>query len=137
MGKVNPSDSSAYNKIGAGTEITGDIKSKGDIRIDGTIKGSLHSEGKVVVGESGVVEGDITCQNADVEGTIKANINVAELLSLKATAKLIGEITTKKLAIEPGAIFSGHCSMGGVVKEMKHGETSTSKRAYTEAEASA
>jgi len=119
MAKVTPSDSS-YNKIGAGTVIQGDIRSKGDIRIDGTINGSLHVEGKVVVGETGVVEGDVTCQNADVEGLIKATITVQELLSLKATAKLLGDVKSKKLAVEPGAIFSATCDMGGLVKELKH-----------------
>ena len=84
-----------------------------------------------------MIEGEVQCQNADVESTIKAKITVEELLSLKATAKLLGEITTKKLAIEPGAIFSGNCHMGGVVKEMKHGEDTVKAKQFAEAEATA
>ncbi|HEU4717342.1 MAG TPA: polymer-forming cytoskeletal protein, partial [Bacteroidia bacterium] len=61
-----------------------------------------------------------TCQNADVSGNVRGKIHVAELLALKATSKLNGEINTGKLSIEPGADFSGSCSMGGVVKEIQH-----------------
>lgn len=136
MAKGIPSDA-AYTKVGTGTVLTGDIISKGDIRIDGTITGSLKADGKVVVGETGVVEGEITCQNADVEGLVKANITVADLLSLKATARLLGEIETKKLAIEPGAVFTGSCSMGGVVKELKHAEEQPSRKALAAAEQTA
>ena len=55
------STSSAINMIGDGTIITGDIKSKGDIRVDGSLKGSIDTEGKVVVGPAGMVEGDVIC----------------------------------------------------------------------------
>ena len=119
MAKINESESPSVNLIGTGTTIVGDIKSTGDIRIDGTLKGSIHSKGKVVVGSTGNVEGEITCRNSDISGTLKVKIIVSELLSLKPTAKLTGEITTNKLAIEPGASFSGTCSMGAVVKDIK------------------
>jgi cytoskeletal protein CcmA (bactofilin family) len=79
----------------------------------------------VVIGQSGVVDGELNCQNADISGTVKAKVTVAELLTLKATAKLSGDISTSKLAIEPGANFSGACSMGGIVKDFsKHGAQS-------------
>ena len=107
------------NLIGVGTTIIGDITSSGDIRVDGTLKGSINTKGKVVVGSTGIVEGDVTCQNADVSGEIKAKITVSELLSLKTTAKLDGDIIANKLAIEPGATFSGSCSMGAVIKDIK------------------
>ena len=113
---------SAVNMIGSGTVITGDIHSKGDIRIDGVLKGSVITEGKVVLGKEGVIEGDIGCSAADISGTIKAKITVSQLLSLKASAKLNGDITTNKLSIEPGAEFTGSCSMGAVIKEIKHEE---------------
>ena len=108
----------AVNMIGAGTIITGDIVSKGDIRIDGTLKGSVNTEGRVVLGCEGIIEGHVICTNADVSGTIKAKITVSQLLSLKTTAKLNGDITTNKLSIEPGAAFSGSCSMGAVIKDL-------------------
>jgi len=106
------------NMIGAGTIITGDIVSKGDIRVDGTLKGSLDTEGKVVLGREGMIEGDVICKDADISGTIKAKITVSQLLSLKTTAKLNGDIITNKLSIEPGAAFSGSCSMGAVIKDL-------------------
>ncbi|MBT3621665.1 polymer-forming cytoskeletal protein [Flavobacteriales bacterium] len=109
----------AVNMIGAGTVITGDVFSKGDIRVDGTLKGSVITEGKVVLGREGIIEGDIECKDADISGTIKAKISVSQLLSLKATAKLNGDIITNKLSIEPGAEFTGSCSMGAVIKDIK------------------
>ena len=110
---------SAINMLGAGTIITGDIVSKGDIRVDGTLKGSVNTEGRLVLGREGVIEGDVICKDADISGTIKAKITVSQLLSLKTTAKLSGDIITNKLSIEPGATFSGSCSMGAVIKDLK------------------
>lgn len=118
--RTSSPESGTVNIIGAGTSIEGDVVSSGDIRIDGTLKGTVRTRGKLVVGPSGAIEGEVLCQNADVSGSIRGKVNVAELLALKATAKVNGEISTGKLAIEPGADFSGSCSMGGVVKEIQH-----------------
>ena len=122
--KKNIPSSAAINMIGDGTTITGDIKSKGDIRVDGSLKGSIETEGKVVVGQGGVVEGDVICKDADVAGVLKAKITVSQLLSLKSSAKLNGDIVTNKLSIEPGATFTGSCSMGAVIKDIKDLEQS-------------
>ena len=127
--KTIPS-TAAINMIGEGTTITGDIKSKGDIRVDGSLKGSIETEGKVVVGQGGIVEGDVVCKDADVAGNLKAKITVSQLLSLKSSAKLNGDIVTNKLSIEPGATFSGSCSMGAVIKDIK-GLGQTEKREKT------
>ncbi|MCX6183104.1 MAG: polymer-forming cytoskeletal protein [Bacteroidetes bacterium] len=115
--------SSPADKISEGTIFQGDIISSKGIRIDGVIKGSVTCEGKIVVGRSGIIEGDIKCQNAEVEGIIKSSIFVKELLELKSTANLSGEITTGRLSVEPGATFTGSCKMGGVVKEFKEEKT--------------
>ncbi len=112
MAKNNINETASRNLLGADTTVKGDIESNGDFRIDGTLIGSISSKGKVVVGSTGNVEGEIKCQNADISGKVKANVTVAELLSLKVSAKLSGEVTTGKLAIEPGAKFSGSCNMG-------------------------
>ena len=125
--KRTENNNSVVNIIGQGTSIHGDINSNGDIRIDGTLKGSIKTEGKVVLGKEGVVEGDVVCQNADISGTIKAKITVSNLLSLKETAKLNGDIVTNKLSIEPGAEFTGSCSMGAVIREIKNAEQATEK----------
>ena len=126
MAKNNTTDSPSVNLIGTGTVIDGDITTNGDMRIDGTLTGSINVKGRLVVGTSGSVEGEIICQNADISGTIKGKIGVAELLSLKASSKLSGDIITNKIAVEPGATFSGSCSMGGVIKDI-NGERAESK----------
>jgi cytoskeletal protein CcmA (bactofilin family) len=112
----NENISSSVNLIGPGTVIKGDIDTNGDIRIDGSIEGTIKVKGKLVVGNSGKIEGEIQCQNAEVFGEIVGQLSVSELLSLKATAKMNGDILTNKLSIEPGAIFSGTCKMGAVIK---------------------
>ncbi len=114
MAKYNNDNeaSPAINLIGVGTEITGDVNSNGDIRIDGSLTGNLKTAGKVVIGETGKINGEIECKNSEVLGEIKGKIKVSELLSLKATAKIFGDIITKKLAIEPGSKFTGSCNMG-------------------------
>ena len=66
------------------------------------------------------VNGEIICQTANCSGDVKGKITVAELLTLHATASIKGDIITGKLAIEPGAAFTGNCSMGAVIKEMLH-----------------
>lgn len=118
MAKSNTTENApSINFLGNGTTIKGDIKSNGDFRIDGYLIGSIHSKGKVVIGTSGKVEGEIICQNADVSGAIHAKIVVHDLLTLKASAKLNGDIFTSKLAIEPGAKFTGTCNMNDIPKE--------------------
>ena len=112
MSKTTIPETPSVNLIGNGTDINGDINSNGDIRIDGSLVGTIRSSGKVVVGSTGKVEGEIICQNADISGEVTAHLKVGELLSLKASAVVSGDILTNKLAIEPGAVFTGACSMG-------------------------
>lgn len=112
MAKNITMETPTINMIGKGTIIKGDIKSDGDFRIDGTLNGSINSNGKIVVGQTGIIDGEINCQNADISGAVKATIKVRELLSLKASSRVNGEVYTGKLAIEPGAKFTGTCNMG-------------------------
>jgi len=115
MAKIteNEVQNNSINIIGAGTVISGDIQSEGDIRIDGTLKGNLVTRGKVVVGPTGFINGEINCRNADFSGKTEGKVVVSELLSLKSTAKVKGDIHTAKLSIEPNAVFSGTCNMSG------------------------
>ena len=106
------------NTISKGTRLKGDLVSSGDIRIDGSLNGSINTKGKLVVGETGLVEGQIKCQNAVIAGKLQATINTEELLMLKSSARLSGEVVAGKLAIEPGAIFTGKCSMGPIIKNL-------------------
>lgn len=116
---AEPINPGKINSIMEGTSIEGEIKSDSNLRIDGRVKGTIQVRGRLIVGQTGVIEGEVTCQSSDIEGTVLGRVNCQDLLSLKATAKLQGDINTKKLAIEPGAVFTGNCSMaGGVVKEM-------------------
>jgi cytoskeletal protein CcmA (bactofilin family) len=101
----------SINFLGVGTSINGEISSTGDFRIDGTLIGAISSKGKIVIGQTGKVDGEINCQNADISGEIKARVIVKELLTLKSTARIAGDLFTSKLAIEPGAIFTGTCDM--------------------------
>lgn len=120
--KNSEATNASINLIGTGTSIEGDVKSNGDVRIDGNIYGSVQSKAKVVIGSTGVVEGDINAQNSDISGTIKGKITVTELLFLKSTARVSGDIVTGKLVVEVGASFTGSCNMGPVIKDMKYGD---------------
>ena len=115
MADVNAPD--RLNRIVEGTVIQGEINADSNLRIDGTVKGEISTKGRLVVGVNGRIEGNIICQNADIEGEIIGTIKVEDLLSLKATAKLNGEMTTKKLHIEPGADFTGRFTMSNTLKK--------------------
>ncbi len=100
------------NQLGQGTLLNGDLSTEGDIRIDGKIVGNVTSKAKAVVGATGVIQGNVYCQNAYIDGTVNGNIEVAELLILSKTANVTGDIKIKKLVVEEGARFNGKCSMG-------------------------
>ena len=104
-------ESPVKNLIGKDTIIKGDVQSSGDIRIDGQLIGSLKSNGKIVVGQTGIVEGDLTCKQADISGMVKGILKCEELTSLKSTSKVEMELITKQLFIEVGAVFTGKCQM--------------------------
>jgi cytoskeletal protein CcmA (bactofilin family) len=116
--KNKSTDMSSVNLIGEGTKIVGDINSDSDIRIDGQLTGNIITKGKFVLGESGFLDGNVISLNADISGEIKGKIEVSEILSLKSTAKINGDILTSKLAIESGALFTGTCNMGAKVKNI-------------------
>jgi cytoskeletal protein CcmA (bactofilin family) len=112
MAKLNEVETTAaINLISNGTEITGNIASTGDIRIDGYLNGNLNTKGKVVIGPSGRVKGEVVCKNLEVSGAIEGKVAVENLLNLKASSKINGEIVTSRLSIEPGAKFTGTCKM--------------------------
>lgn len=98
--------------IGAGTTIKGDIVSSGDVRIDGTLIGNIQCAAKVLIGQDGVVEGDIEGQQADILGKVSGKIQVTELLNLRGNAIIRGNLRAGKLQIEPSVTFNGQCHMG-------------------------
>lgn len=99
------------NRIVEGTKIIGDIFSESNLRIDGEVQGNISTAAKVVIGESGIILGDLTCQEADIEGKLEGNLSIESLLVLRETSKIIGDIHTSKLLVEEGAIFLGACKM--------------------------
>jgi cytoskeletal protein CcmA (bactofilin family) len=104
--------------IGAGTVITGNLISSGDIRIDGTLKGNILSKAKVLIGAEGTVEGDVDGKQADVLGRVTGKIKVTDLLHLHGKAVIDGDIFAAKLQIEPSVSFNGQCQMGANVVEL-------------------
>ena len=115
---TTPGNSSGINMIVHGTSIDGTIKADNDLRIDGQLVGQLHCKGKLIIGPTGVIEGEVFCTNAVVEGSFKGKITVEEILSVRETAKIEGEIKTDKLTVQSGAIFNVNCTMGG--QQIKH-----------------
>ena len=109
----------AINIITNGTVIKGDITATGDFRLDGTLEGNIQLNGKLVVGDTGVVNGNVLCMNANIIGTGNGNLSVKELLSLHSTARVKGDILINKLSIEPGAVFTGKCCMLDEVRKQQ------------------
>lgn len=112
-GSIIPtSNTHSLNSLVQGTVIEGTVRSESDIRIDGTIKGNLHCDAKVIIGPTGYVEGEVTCKNAVIEGSFDGNITVTALLNIRESAKVSGDVTTDKLIVQSGAIFNVSCHMG-------------------------
>lgn len=109
--------SNNLNIIGFGSEIKGEVNTNGDIRIDGTVNGNITVKGKIVVGETGRILGNIYCKQCDVFGYVEGNVNTQDLLSLKASSSVNGDMVCSKLAIEPGAKFTGKCDMNQIPEE--------------------
>ena len=118
MAKSNEADGVMRNHLAAGTEVKGDIITQGDIRIDGKVNGSITSKGKLVVGGTGVIEGEVNCETGNISGVIRGTVQVAGMLKVQATGKLSGEITYGKLSVEPGAELEGKLSILGKVKNI-------------------
>jgi cytoskeletal protein CcmA (bactofilin family) len=100
-----------YNALTNGSKIVGKILADSDFRIDGEVEGDIICKGKVVIGQKGLLKGSISCVSAEVIGTVDGDIVVSEILSLRATAFITGDVKTKVLMVEPNAIFNGTCSM--------------------------
>ena len=118
--------SHSLNSLVHGTIVEGTVKSESDIRVDGVIKGSLNCSAKVIIGPTGFVEGEVRCVNAVIEGRFEGNLSVAELLNVRETAKVVGDVKTNKLIVQSGAVFSVSCKMG-----VKQGNGSMDARSST------
>jgi cytoskeletal protein CcmA (bactofilin family) len=105
-----------YNALTSGSKIIGTVITDSDMRVDGTIEGDVKCSGKLVIGEHGIIKGNVACHNAEIMGQLDGKIEVKHALSLRATSNLRGEINTSTLMIEPNALFNGTCKMGGEKK---------------------
>jgi cytoskeletal protein CcmA (bactofilin family) len=120
--KTSENKVSERNIIGKNTQISGDIISEGDFRIDGTLEGTIKTNGRVIIGESGFVKGKVECANADVEGKFSGELIVSNILTVKTSANINGDVIIGKLSVEPGASFNATCAMKGAVKELNKDE---------------
>ena len=105
--------SQSINSLVQGTILEGTIRTDSDIRIDGKLIGKLICKGKVIVGPTGEIQGDIDCLNALFEGRFSGKVKVHEVLQVKESANVQGEVETKKLIVQSGSIFNVTCRMGG------------------------
>lgn len=101
------------NRLVEGTKIVGDLTTVSNIRIDGEVEGNIQCSGKVVIGETALLKGNLSCSEADIEGNIEGDLMVDNLLILREKSKISGNISTQKIEIHQGAIFLGNCDMGG------------------------
>ena len=99
----------SISRISTGTVIKGEILSPTDIRIDGSFEGRVQSKGRVVVGESATIKGDIVCENVDLWGKVEGNLFVKDTLSLKDGCVVSGNLHIRRLSVELGATFNGNC----------------------------
>jgi cytoskeletal protein CcmA (bactofilin family) len=120
--KMSEESGNSSNIFGKGTVITGNLETYGNIRVEGKIIGDLKTKSKAVMGHSSNVEGNILAQNAEIAGQVMGTVEVSELLILKPSAVINGDIITNKLIVESGATFNGGCKMGVKIKEIKIGE---------------
>jgi cytoskeletal protein CcmA (bactofilin family) len=109
--------------IGKDSAFTGDMEVKGTLRIDGRVKGRINCDETVSIGATGEVEAEIDAKMVIVAGTVVGNIRTSEKIEMQAKAKVLGDVSTKNLVIEQGAIFHGSCQMKGV----KEGEIKADK----------
>ncbi len=108
-----PVSPNVSNSIVEGTSIKGDISASNDIRIDGILIGKLDCKGRVIIGQQGKIDGEITCINAIIEGTFTGTLDVKELLTVKETGVINGDVSCDKLFIQTGAVFNTTCVMSG------------------------
>ena len=120
-----PTTGNGTTLIGTGTTLKGDISRNSDLRIDGTIIGNISSSAKIVIGSSGIVEGDISGNQADIVGKVSGNIRAKELLQLRGECVVTGNLYAGKLQIEPSATFNGQCHMGANIVEMNGNDQQT------------
>ena len=110
--------SSNINTLVEGSHSEGTITTQNDLRIDGFVKGNINCGGKLIIGPSGSVEGEVNSHNAVIEGRFSGNLIVQDILDVRDSATVLGEIKTGKLLVQNGATFTGNCDMGHRIKNI-------------------
>ncbi len=114
MSDVIGADGAFINSfIGEGTRFEGNIELSGLLRIDGDYQGSVHTEGKVLVGKSGRVEGRISARTVVIGGAVKGDIQCSEKIVILSSGLVLGNIRSPKMIVESGVIFHGECTVAG------------------------
>ena len=103
--------------LGGGANLQGDLVIKGGARVDGRVKGTLRVEGHLVVGKTGVVDGEVRAHSALVAGSVKGKLLVQERAEFEAGARFHGDLECKRLVVHDGVIFDGTCTMTGKKSE--------------------
>ena len=98
--------------LSKGTKIEGQFNSTESIRLDGIVTGNVYCEKKLVLGETGRVEGKIDAKDAVIMGHVVGELVVEEVLHLNSTANIEGDITAKRMTVEEGARYNGACKIG-------------------------
>ncbi|MEM1327820.1 MAG: polymer-forming cytoskeletal protein [Bacteroidota bacterium] len=111
--------SNGLNSLVNGTKVEGNISSDSDIRVDGAIKGTLNCKAKVIIGPTGMVEGEIYAENAMIEGRFEGILQINEVLHITEQARVTGEISASKLVVQPGAVINGSFDMSGNTAKAK------------------
>jgi len=122
-----PADS--ISTVAGSMRMTGDIEADHDMRIDGKIYGNVYCKAKVVLGPTGIVEGDLHAMNADIFGSVIGNMEIKDMLCLKSKSNVSGNIITAKLDIEPDAEFNGTCTMVHKASDVSDTKISAGKTA--------
>lgn len=100
-------NAASKNVLGSDVEIKGNLKFTGELTFDGKLDGEVHTDGVLNLGDSAVINGNITAQIVVVRGKVNGNITAKEKIEIKARAELFGDIRAAKLAIEEGVTFVG------------------------------
>ncbi len=109
--------------IGEGVVIEGTIHGEATIRVDGTVKGNTDIKGCLIIGETGVVTGDVITDRILIAGNMTGNIDATERVELVSGGNLVGDIVTKSLIVADGAMFDGNCRMTKPAAPKKAEET--------------
>ncbi|MHB8870870.1 MAG: bactofilin family protein [Candidatus Doudnabacteria bacterium] len=113
--------------VGPSVKIDGDLKSQGNLRIDGTVTGKVKTSQNLFVGESAKISADVEAENAIISGVVQGNVKVSGALVLGKTGRLVGDMSCGTLQVEEGAYFGGKCTMkdanGGIIEPIEENAT--------------